>query len=108
MATLDVVIIGAGLAGLSCGFEIIEQGREVAIFESRDVVGGRTSSWDEDGMLVESGLHRFLGYYEALPRLINNAGIELEDIRVWEDEIEIRLPDGGPTEVFGAPPHLQQ
>jgi len=108
MATLDVVIIGAGLAGLSCGFEIIEQGREVAIFESRDVVGGRTSSWDEDGMLVESGLHRFLGYYEALPRLINNAGIELEDIIVWEDEIEIRLPDGGPTEVFGAPPHLQQ
>ncbi len=39
-------------------------------------------------MLVESGLHRFLGYYEALPRLINNVGIELDAWAVYDYALE--------------------
>jgi 15-cis-phytoene desaturase len=98
----DVIIVGAGLAGLSAGFELSEKGKQVLILESRNVIGGRTSSWTEDGMKVESGLHRFLGFYSALPNLLNRAGVDLNEMLYWEDEIEIRMPDGGPQGVFGA------
>lgn len=97
----EVVVIGAGLAGLSCAFELVERGHEVLVLEARDVVGGRTSSWVEDGMPVESGLHRFLGFFTGLVGLMERAGIDVDQAVCWEDEIEVRVPDGGPTGVFG-------
>jgi len=104
MNQVDVLIVGAGLAGLSCGMELRAQGRRVLILEGREVVGGRTSSWVQEGMLVESGLHRVLGFYDAFPNLLRAAGININDIVFWEDEIEIRLPDRQGSGVFGAAP----
>jgi 15-cis-phytoene desaturase len=104
MRQADVIVVGAGLAGLSCGMELISRGRGVLMLEDCPVVGGRTSSWNKDGMMVESGLHRVLGFYEAFPDLLRKAGIRLDDIVYWEDEVEIRLPDGRGNGVFGAAP----
>src|SRR5438477_8952448 len=104
MTQADVVIVGAGLAGLSCGLELACSGRGVLLLEGREVVGGRTSSWVEDGMPVESGLHRVLGFYDAFPRMLRNAGIDVNQIVHWEDEVEIRLPDGRGSGIFGAAP----
>lgn len=104
MKQADVVVVGAGLAGLSCGFELSSRGRRVLLLEAGPVVGGRTSSWNQDGMMVESGLHRVLGFYEAFPDLLRRAGIDVNQIVYWEDEIEIRLPDGRGNGVFGAAP----
>ncbi|HEV2844309.1 MAG TPA: FAD-dependent oxidoreductase, partial [Thermoanaerobaculia bacterium] len=104
MKRADVIVVGAGLAGLSCGFELSSRGRGVLLLEAGPVVGGRTSSWDQDGMKVESGLHRVLGFYEAFPDLLGRAGININDIVYWEDEVEIRLPDGRGSGVFGAAP----
>jgi 15-cis-phytoene desaturase len=100
----DVVVAGAGLAGLACAFELATAGREVLVLEAREVVGGRTSSWDEQGMPVESGLHRMLGIYRAMPEVLERAGVSIDELVCWEDEVEIRLPDGGPDAVFGAAP----
>ncbi|HEV2809557.1 MAG TPA: FAD-dependent oxidoreductase [Acidimicrobiales bacterium] len=58
----SVIVVGGGLAGLSAAFELSERDVEVLLIEAGDVVGGRTASWTEDGMPVESGLHRFLGF----------------------------------------------
>jgi 15-cis-phytoene desaturase len=55
-------------------------------------------------MKVESGLHRVLGFYEAFPDLLRRAGIDINQIVYWEDEVEIRLPDGRGNGVFGASP----
>jgi 15-cis-phytoene desaturase len=98
-----VIVVGAGLAGLSCA-HALSRHYEVVVLEARPWVGGRTASWDENGMMVESGLHRYLGFYAALPKLIRAAGLDLRDVVFWEDEIEIRLPDG-PSAVFGASVH---
>jgi 15-cis-phytoene desaturase len=104
-APLDVVVAGAGLAGLSCALELVEAGRRVLLLEARGVLGGRTSSWLEDGMAVESGLHRYIGFYRALPRLLERAGVDLEQVVEWEDEVEIRLPGGQPAAVLGVSPY---
>jgi 15-cis-phytoene desaturase len=100
----DAIIVGAGLAGLSCGLNLLDQGLSVLILEAREIPGGRTASWDDDGMQVESGLHRYLGFYEALPDLMKRAGVDINDIVIWTDEAEIRLPDGGGAAVFGLSP----
>ncbi|WP_277601751.1 FAD-dependent oxidoreductase [Microbacterium sp. 4R-513] len=41
MQTHDVVVIGAGLAGLRCAAELAAHGREVVVLEAADRVGGR-------------------------------------------------------------------
>lgn len=100
MKHADVLIIGAGLSGLSAGYYLAEQGKKVHLLEARSVVGGRTSSWSEQGMRVESGLHRVFGFYRALPRLVERAGVKWNDIIYWEDEMEIRVAEG-PRAVYG-------
>jgi 15-cis-phytoene desaturase len=101
--TYDVIVVGAGLAGLSCAMELTSAQRGVLLLESRSFVGGRTSSWVEaDGMHVESGLHRVLGFYEAFPRLLRQADLNIDDVVVWEDEVEFRLPDPARSTVFSA------
>lgn len=42
--TVDVVIVGAGLAGLTAAHEILRSGRTCIILEARDRVGGKTWS----------------------------------------------------------------
>ena len=102
MSTYDTIIVGAGLAGLSCAVELTGQGKRVLVLEPSPTLGGRTSSWDQDRMPVESALHKFLGVYTKLPELMERCGIKVNDVISWEDEIEIVMPDGGPRAVFGA------
>ncbi|CAL9014402.1 unnamed protein product [Prunus brigantina] len=42
---LKVAIIGAGLAGMSIAFELLDQGHEVDIYESRPFIGGKVGSF---------------------------------------------------------------
>lgn len=101
----DVVVVGAGLAGLSCAFELAEAGRRVVVLEAQPWVGGRTASWTEsDGMKVESGLHRMLGIYTAFPDLLRRAGIDLDAAIIWEDKVEFRPPPPGAPAVFSVAP----
>jgi 15-cis-phytoene desaturase len=57
------------------------------VLEAWEVVGGRTSSCAEKGMPVESGLHRMLGVYRAMPELLARAGLVLDELVCWEDEV---------------------
>lgn len=88
-----VIIIGSGLAGLSTGLQLAEN-FEVLILEASPYIGGRTASWKKEGMDVESGLHRVLGFYKEFPELVKKAGLKMKDVVIWEDEIEIKLATG--------------
>ena len=48
-------IVGAGLAGLFCGWILGHVGFEVNIYEARDRVGGRVLTHSENGRIIEEG-----------------------------------------------------
>nr|MBP9481476.1 FAD-dependent oxidoreductase [Parabacteroides sp.] len=51
----QVVIIGAGLTGLTTAFYLTRRGISVQIVESADRVGGQIHTFQEDGFTYESG-----------------------------------------------------
>ncbi|KAG6430329.1 hypothetical protein SASPL_108394 [Salvia splendens] len=68
---LKVAIIGAGLAGMSTAVELLDQGHEVDIYDSRSFIGGKVGSYvDKKGNHIEMGLHVFFGCYNNLFRLL--------------------------------------
>ncbi|KAJ6305718.1 hypothetical protein OIU76_002852 [Salix suchowensis] len=74
---LKVAIIGAGLAGMSTAVELLDQGHEVDIYDSRSFIGGKVGSFvDRRGNHVEMGLHVFFGCYNNLFRLMKKVGAD--------------------------------
>ncbi|KAK8515269.1 hypothetical protein V6N12_075316 [Hibiscus sabdariffa] len=85
---LKVAIIGAGLAGMSTAVELLDQGHEVDIYESRPFIGGKVGSFvDRKGNHIEMGLHVFFGCYNNLFRLMK---------KVKQLELDFRFPVGAP------------
>ncbi len=52
-----VAIIGAGVMGLSCAYELLKQGYKVTVFEADDRIGGMSASFDFDGLRIERYYH---------------------------------------------------
>ena len=52
----DVIVVGAGLAGMAAAYELKRVGHNVTILEAQDRVGGRIRTYDEDDGFAE-GLH---------------------------------------------------
>lgn len=105
---LKVAIIGAGLAGMSTAVELLDQGHEVDIYESRQFIGGKVGSFvDKRGNHVEMGLHVFFGCYSNLFRLMKKVGAD-ENLLVKDHthtfvnkggeigELDFRFPLGAP------------
>ena len=51
----DVVVVGAGFAGLTAARELVRLGRDVVVLEGRDRVGGRSSTTTIAGVPVDLG-----------------------------------------------------
>jgi monoamine oxidase len=76
-AEVDVVVVGAGLAGLAAAREITAVGRSVAVLEARDRVGGRTLNAAVAGdAVVELGAQWVGPTQDRINGLIGELGLE--------------------------------
>jgi phytoene dehydrogenase-like protein len=57
MAPYDVVVVGAGLGGLTAGAILARAGRKVLVIERSNSVGGAASSYKSGDLFVEGSLH---------------------------------------------------
>ncbi len=76
MTTADVVVIGAGCAGLSAACALAEAGARVVVVEARPVLGGRTFATRDklSGDWVDNGQHVLLGCYHDTLAYLDRIG----------------------------------
>ena len=65
----DVIVVGAGLAGLSAAIHLQEAGRSVTVIDASDRAGGRVSSDHIDGFICDRGFQLINSKYPALVEL---------------------------------------
>jgi phytoene dehydrogenase-like protein len=75
---VDVVIVGAGLAGLAAAHELQQSGTSVMILERSDAVGGRVRTDVLDGFILDRGFQVMLSAYPEARRLLNYADLQLK------------------------------
>jgi phytoene desaturase len=99
--TDNVVIVGAGLAGLSCALRLAGAGRQVTILERESVPGGRAGLIDDAGYRFDTGPTVL-----TMPDLIHDAFNSVgEDMNDWLDLMPVEplyrafYPDGSQLDV---------
>ncbi|NKY59555.1 flavin monoamine oxidase family protein [Nocardia flavorosea] len=75
--TADVVIVGAGLSGLTSADQLIRAGYEVVVLEGRDRVGGRIRTTEIADVPVDAGATWVAPDHDEVHALAARLGIEL-------------------------------
>ncbi len=77
-ATCDVVIVGAGLAGLSASRYLTAAGCDVHVLEASDGVGGRVRTDHVDGFTLDRGFQILLTAYPELKKQFDVDALNLQ------------------------------
>src|SRR6266702_890831 len=86
---VDALVIGAGAGGLSAAARLAHHGYRTLVVESRDRVGGRASSVDEQGFTVNTGAVA-IEYGGVLEDVFSTVGAPFE-IRIPEPATLFRI-----------------
>lgn len=74
----DVVVIGAGVAGLAAAVALTRAGRRVEVVDAADAVGGRVRTDRVDGFLVDRGFQLLNPAYPEARRLLDLRALDLQ------------------------------
>ena len=74
----DTVVIGAGLAGLTCARDLVQAGQKVLVLEASDGVGGRVRTDEHEGFLLDRGFQVLLTAYPQAKRVLDYPALELQ------------------------------
>ena len=65
---MKIVIVGAGVSGLSAGIFALKAGYEVEIYEKNNVAGGCCSSWKRGDFTIDNCIHWLTGTKKGTPQ----------------------------------------
>jgi all-trans-retinol 13,14-reductase len=110
MVNYDVVIIGSGLGGLSCGAYLAKNGRRVIVLEKHRVGGGYASSFKRGDFSFDACLHMIcgVGKGQGFARPFEECGVsekvDFIKLKYWVrtvfPEHDIRFPSGNFSEII--------
>jgi protoporphyrinogen/coproporphyrinogen III oxidase len=72
----QVIVVGGGIAGLTCAWRLTRDGYAVDLFEAAATAGGNVRSEYADGFLLEHGPHTFMSSADDVFQLAAELGIE--------------------------------
>lgn len=87
----DVVVVGAGLAGLHAALTLQRAGKHVVVLEASHRVGGRVATDEVDGLLLDRG---FQIINPAYPEFQHLDVLEELDLRPFGAGVMVALEDG--------------
>jgi hypothetical protein len=97
MADVPVVIVGGGVAGLTCARVLQQAGRSFVIAEASDRIGGRVRSDQCEGFILDRGFQVLLTAYPEVRRFIDLRDLGLKPFfpgaMIWTGERFYRLAD---------------
>lgn len=73
-----IVVIGAGLSGLSCACTLTSAGQSVLVLEAADGPGGRVRTDTVEGFRLDRGFQVFFNAYPEAQRLLNYDRLDLQ------------------------------
>ena len=93
MTSPDVVVVGAGVAGLRAAVELASRGARVTVLEAKAILGGRATAFadPQTGERVDNGQHVMLGCYHETFAFLRQIGTE-DRVRV-QPNLEIEFVD---------------
>lgn len=69
-----VIVVGGGLAGLACAYELSQRGFSVTLLEKAAQLGGKIASWpievNGESLVMEHGFHGFFPQYYNLKSIV--------------------------------------
>jgi len=74
----DVLIIGAGLAGLACARHLADAGVSLQVIEASDGIGGRVRTDEFEGFLLDRGFQVLLTAYPEAQRTLDYHALNLK------------------------------
>jgi len=95
---IDVIVVGAGLAGLRCTKILNDHGKTVALIERNDYVGGRIHSFKIDDYVIDEGFQLVNPSY---PEIISSGILKNFDLRTFDSSI--RFQNGNESYELGDP-----
>ncbi|HEX5032448.1 MAG TPA: hydroxysqualene dehydroxylase HpnE [Candidatus Eisenbacteria bacterium] len=94
----DVVVIGAGFAGVAAATALADRGARVLVLETRQRPGGRAYSWTDPttGEVRDNGQHVLASFYDETHRLLARLGTAeaLQADRTFRLRVEVRHRGG--------------
>ncbi|WZH36690.1 MAG: FAD-dependent oxidoreductase [Microbacterium enclense] len=90
MSDYDVIVVGAGLAGLRAATRLAEAGRDVVVLEAHDAVGGRERTDIVEGFRLDLGFHVLNPIYPAVRRWVD---VDALALRRFPVAVGVRLDD---------------
>src|SRR5436190_18031530 len=102
VAPKKILIIGAGMAGLSAGYELSQAGHDVTILEARMRPGGRVQTLREpfsDGLYAEAGAARIPDNHDLTLKYVKLFDVPLEPM--YPSRLQTVRLDGGQRRLVG-------
>lgn len=97
-SSADVVVVGAGLAGLNAANELVRAGSDVVVLEASDDVGGRVRTDQVNGFLLDRGFQLYNPAYPEAARVLDHSALRLRGFARGA-----RVVRGGRSDVIADP-----